>query len=159
MSGTASAQARQISTGAPPKWMNAIVAGMLRTPGLQRLLGGSLALITFTGRKSGKRYMTPVSYYRDGDTVIILTKTVRFWWSNLLANPRVTLRLAGREVSGIASVSVGNEESLPALMTFLENRPMDARAFGLHRSQNGRLDWNDARAILPQIVVIRVTLT
>ncbi len=33
---------------------------MLKTPGLEQWLGRQLALLTFTGRKTGQQYTTPV---------------------------------------------------------------------------------------------------
>ena len=62
---------RTVPTAAPPKWMNTIMTAMLRTPGIQRLLGKTLALITCTGRKTGNRNTTPVTYYRVNDTVTL----------------------------------------------------------------------------------------
>lgn len=53
------------------------------SPVPQRLLGRTIALITVTGRRTGKRYTTPVTYYRNGGTVTVLTKTFRTWWRNL----------------------------------------------------------------------------
>lgn len=69
-----SEKTHQLPTSTPSKWMNASMKLFLKTPGLQNVIGKTIALITFTGRKIGKRYTTPVTYYRDGDTVVILTK-------------------------------------------------------------------------------------
>ena len=70
---------------------NIFVKPLLRSP-LHFLLSGSIMLVTFTGRKSGKVYTTPVQYFRDGDTIIFFTKTVRTWWKNLAGERPVTLR-------------------------------------------------------------------
>ena len=50
--------------------MNPIVATVLRSPA-HGLLSGRLALITVTGRVSGREYTIPVLYERDGDMVRI----------------------------------------------------------------------------------------
>jgi len=148
----------KVPTWSPPRWMNATMKGMLRTPGLERWLGRGIALLAVTGKKSGKIYRIPVSYHRDGDTVIVLTKKFRRWWRNLDERPDVEIRLAGRQYRGKARASCGKESELPHLMTFLESRPIDARAYGIALSADGRVDPAPAKALLDQIIVIRVEL-
>jgi len=147
-----------VPTWTPPKWLNGMMKVLLRTPGLQNWIGKSIALITFTGRRSGKSYSTPVTYCREGDTVIVLSKKFRTWWRNFLEEPQVELRLKGRTLRGRAHVGIGDEADLPALVTFLENRRMDAKAYGVPFTPEGRIHQDQARAILPQIVIIRITL-
>lgn len=131
---------------------------MLHTPGLERWLGRTIGLITVTGRKSGRRYTTPVTYWRDDGTVVILTKTHRVWWRNLETNPEVTLRLAGRVVRGRARATVGDEGELETLAAFLEHRTADARAYGVGFDVEGRVNRDELHALLDQIVLVRVTL-
>lgn len=50
---------------------------VLRTPGLQTMVGREVALLGFKGRKTGRSYTIPVSYQRDGDTVTVVTKKLR----------------------------------------------------------------------------------
>ena len=147
-----------LSTRTPPKWLNQMMEVLLRTPVLQNWVGASVALITFTGRRSGKSYSTPVTYYRDGDTVIVLSKKFRTWWRNFLEKPQVELRLKGSTFRGRAHVGIGDEADLQALVTFLDNRRMDAKAYGVTFTPEGRIRQDQARAILPQIVIIRITL-
>jgi deazaflavin-dependent oxidoreductase (nitroreductase family) len=148
----------QVPTWSPPAWMNATVRGMLRTPGIERWLGKGIALLTITGKKTGKLYRIPVSYHREGDAVTILTKKFRRWWRNLEAKPDVEIRLAGRTYPGKASARSGDERDLPTLIDFLESRPMDARAYGISLSPEGEVSAGMARALLNQIVVVRVAL-
>ena len=49
---------------------NPVVRAVLRSP-LHPLLSRSLALITVTGRRSGRRHPVPVGYRRHGDRVLI----------------------------------------------------------------------------------------
>ncbi len=147
-----------VPTRTPPRWMNSVVATMLRTPGLQRWLGGRTALITFTGAKSGNRYTTPVTYYRRGDRVTVVTKRFRSWWRNFAAHPDVELRLAGTVVSGRAVATVGDVGTEPLLIEFLENRPRDARAYGVTIGDDGALDEGAARSLLSEVVLVTVTL-
>lgn len=151
--------APQVSTWTPPRWLNVLMTAMLRTPGLQRVIGRTIALITVTGRTTGRRYTTPVTYDRDGDTVTVLTKTFRTWWRNLDASPAVDLRLAGRRYRGRARASVGDPATLPQFVAFLEHRRRDARFYGITFTDEGHVDQRQAAAVLPDLVIITVTLS
>jgi hypothetical protein len=138
--------------------MNTTMKLLLRTPGLQSWLGRWVALITWTGRRSGRRYTTPVSYHRSDGEVTLLSKRFRTWWRNFAEQPSVELRLAGETVRGRARASLGEEEALPRLIEFLEHNTRDAKAYGVEIGADGRLDERDARALLPHVVVIEITL-
>jgi deazaflavin-dependent oxidoreductase (nitroreductase family) len=66
------------------------------------MVSKSVLLITFTGRKSGKTYTTPVDYSQEGDQVTIFTHAA--WWKNLRGWAPVTLRIRGRELQGLESL-------------------------------------------------------
>lgn len=88
---------------APPAWMNRAISALLRSP-LHRLLSGKLLLISFTGRTSGRRFTTPVTYTRldDGRLAFFSNGT---WWKNLAGGAPVTLLLEGRTVAAQAEPS------------------------------------------------------
>ena len=93
------------------KAINPIVRTLLRSPA-HGLVSGHLALITVTGRRSGRRYTFPVGYHRDGDhvTVGIDWPERKRWWRNLLDEAPVELRLAGERRTGTA-VARGDEQT------------------------------------------------
>lgn len=59
-------------------------------------------------------------------------------------------------MQGTAHVSIDDPESLPDLVSFLGHRRRDAKAYGITVT-DGRVDEDDARAVLPQLVVVTVT--
>lgn len=138
---------------------NKMMRVLLRTPGLDRLLGKSVALIAFEGTKTGKVYEIPVSYARVDDTVAVLSRASRVWWRNLRSGPVVRLRLAGKDYSGRATVSVGGEAELDSVVGFLKGRRFDANAYGVSLGPDGNPSETDVRRLLPGIVVIRIELT
>ena len=140
----------------PPRWLNRFMILMLRTPGLQRLIGRSTALLTFVGRRSGKSYTTPISYARRGEQVILTCHESRQWWRNLDSNPRVQLRLAGRELTGLAVVA-DDQSALPRFSEFLQDQRMLARALGVS-FENGVPDAEQAAAALQDTVVVLIDL-
>ena len=64
------------------KLYNPIIILLLCSP-LHSLIDKSMMLITLTGRKSGKKYTFPVSYVRDGDTLLMISQREHTWWKNL----------------------------------------------------------------------------
>ena len=130
---------------------------MLRTPGLQRLTGRSTALLTFTGRKSGKSYTTPITYVADDGRVILTCNERRQWWRNLADRPAVTLRLAGRTVTGQARVLRG-PSALPFLIVFWQAQPMIAKRSGATFDASGRIDAASVEARLADTVVVVVDI-
>ena len=72
---------------------NSVPTLVLRSP-LHPLMSGRYALLSFTGRRTGRRYTTPVAYTRDGADRLLLS-TDSPWWRNLAGGAPVSLRLAG----------------------------------------------------------------
>lgn len=72
-------------------------------------------LLTTTGRKSGKKLMTPLIYRPTGDGgyCVIASKGGAVahpaWYHNLVANPNVHLKVANNEFAAIARVAEGSE--------------------------------------------------
>lgn len=61
-------------------------------------------LITFTGRRSGRLYTTPVRYVRVGETIRCFTSPEHLWWRNLRGGAEVVLRIAGENKKYNATV-------------------------------------------------------
>jgi hypothetical protein len=82
---------------------NPAVKLMLSSP-LHPLLSGQLAVITVTGRRTGRQYSFPVGYRQQGDRVTIGVgwPERKHWWRNLRDGGPVRLRLRGVERTGHA---------------------------------------------------------
>ena len=81
--------------------LNRIVTTLLRSP-WHRIRSNSLLLLSFTGRKSGKEFTTPIRYTQEGDTLRMIV--VYPWWKNLMKEPLVRVLLRGEIRTGIAEV-------------------------------------------------------
>jgi hypothetical protein len=81
--------------------VNPVVRGVLRSPA-HGLLSGHLALLTVTGRRSGRAFTFPVGYHRDGDRVTIGVDWPerKRWWRNLSDAAPVEIWLAGVRRAG-----------------------------------------------------------
>jgi deazaflavin-dependent oxidoreductase (nitroreductase family) len=88
--------------------------------GLGPLIGKLILLLTTTGRKSGRPRVTPLQY-EDVDGAIYLGAArgqQADWVRNILADPRVTVRVGARQFSGIAEII----SDVPRIVDFLELR-------------------------------------
>jgi hypothetical protein len=83
---------------------NPALGWLLRSP-LHRLASWRLSLITYTGRRSGRRHTIPTRFKVDGDVVTITAHWAdrKLWWRNLTGTgARVELVVRGRRCTGHA---------------------------------------------------------
>ena len=73
--------------------LNPVMRVLLDSP-LHWPLSRWFAILAWTGRRSGRRYSTPVSYVREGSTAWITTGDA--WWHNLESGAPVDMRVSGR---------------------------------------------------------------
>jgi hypothetical protein len=94
--------ARLLMRAAP--LLNAPVAA-IATSRFGALLGRSIAMVSYTGRRSGRPFTIPVSYRRRGDEIEIGVSMpdAKTWWRNFLGDGApLTLRIDGKEHAGTA---------------------------------------------------------
>jgi hypothetical protein len=99
----------------PPRLMgllNVPMRALLRLP-FATPLSAQLMLLSFTGRKTGKRYLQPVSYVRDGDT--LLTPGGGKWKLNLQDGRPIRIYLQGRAVQARPEI-IGDPETVARLL-------------------------------------------
>jgi deazaflavin-dependent oxidoreductase (nitroreductase family) len=121
------------------------------------MVSKSILLITFTGRKTGKTYTTPVSYSQYGDQVTIFTHAD--WWKNLRGGASVTLRLRGRELQGQAvPVSEDKQTVAAGLMTHLRKVPSDATFYAVTFDDHKSLRTEEVEKAAQTVVMIRIQL-
>ena len=146
----------RIPDDTPPKWANSWMRWALTTPGIQKMVGQGVALLSFEGHKTGRAYTIPVSYDRQDDIVTVITKRQRKWWHNFESPIEVQLRLAGQTYQGKAEIQTDDDETLDFMTKYLEKRPVDAKAYGLGRNERTR---DKIARIIPHIVVIRIVIS
>lgn len=114
-----------------PDWVfnyliNPLMSLILRSP-LHGLVSGRLMLLTFTGRKSGRQFTTPVGYIReDATTLYVLTESP--WWKNMRDGAPVSVHLQGRKRPGRAAASDDPKQAAHAVKLMVkQNGPDFAR--------------------------------
>ena len=143
----------------PPPFMNRVMMTLLRIPVLRRVMSDSILLLTFTGHKSGKIYKFPIGYWKEDDTVTLLTKKFRPWWRNFQKPALVKVRIDGRIYTGQAQASTDETMAVPLLARLMEGRTRQAQVWHVHLDANGKPNLGDIRAIAPKIVVIQIALS
>lgn len=107
------------------KLLNTVIKPLLDSP-LHVLLSYRFMLLAFNGRKSGKRYVIPVEYVRDGNTVYVMTPRGRTWWKNLLGGVPVDVKLKGKWYHGTGTAISDDPQALRAgvqkLFTFMSDK-------------------------------------
>jgi deazaflavin-dependent oxidoreductase (nitroreductase family) len=121
------------------------------------MVSKSVLLITFTGRKSGKTYTTPVSYSQHGDQVYVFTHAA--WWKNLCNGRPVTLRIQGREFQGLAEPVAEDKQAVAAgLSAHLRKVPSDARYYGVTFDDHKNPNTEEVEQAVQTVVMIRTRL-
>jgi deazaflavin-dependent oxidoreductase (nitroreductase family) len=143
------------TTTVPPIVNNAMKF-VLRSP-VHGMVSKTVLLISFTGRKSGKIYTTPVSYSQSGDQVYIFTHAA--WWKNLRSDTPVTLRLRGREFKGLAEPVAKDKQAIAAgLAAHLRKVPSDARYYQVTFNEHGDPRAEEVEKGAQTVVMIRIRL-
>lgn len=109
-----------------------------------RLLSGKRLVLTFTGRRSGKRYATPVNYLQRGTELLITTD--HKWWRNLEGGVPVDVRLRGKTVHATAEALHDDEVVAAALTALVRDHPPYGRWAHVAVGADGTPDADDVRA-------------
>lgn len=77
-------------------------------------LGLPTPLLSVTGRKSGKIYSTPLAYFQDGDSYVVVgsdgaAKHDPQWWKNLQVDPMGAIRVGRQKLNVKATLATGAE--------------------------------------------------
>ena len=136
--------------------VNRFVSRLLRTP-FHPLVSWSLMLITFTGRKSGKIYTTPLSYVRFDDLVLAFSKAK--WTRNLAGGAPVTLLIKKKEYQGWAELVADDKQAVAeGLQAFLRHSRFDAKIHGVKYDSNGDPNWEDVQRAAQMTTMLRIQL-
>jgi deazaflavin-dependent oxidoreductase (nitroreductase family) len=134
--------------------INPVMGFLLRSP-LHGLLSDSLMLITFTGRKSGKQFTTPVRYIKSGDTVKCFTAAENQWWRNLRSAARVSLLIKGRQSAYQAQAIFDKPADIKQqLVSYLAMFPQDAAYHDIRLNKDKSLNEQDLEQAACNAIVV-----
>jgi len=126
----------------PQGWFNHIVRFMLRSP-LHGIMSSSTMLLTYTGRKSGKKYTLPIGYLRQDDTLTTITSRSRVWWRNLRRGADVTVLMQGKQYKAHGEVVEDQVSVVEGMIAYLSHAPQQAKYFNITLKDDGTPDEQD----------------
>ncbi|MEZ4712897.1 MAG: nitroreductase/quinone reductase family protein [Caldilineaceae bacterium] len=120
---------------------NPIMKFILRSP-LHSMASSQIMLITVTGRKSGRKYTTPVNFVEFGDfdddgVLSIISHQHRTWWRNLRGGAPVIIVLRGQRREAYAEVFEEPAEVAELLYDHLLEVPQFAVPLGVGLDDEG----------------------
>ena len=135
---------------------NLFMKAMINSP-LHSLLGDSFAVITVTGRKTGRPISTPINVSRDEGSYIVVSMRNRTWWRNLRGNTQAQLRVKGKtfQVRGdvIEDPSAVREE----LRQYFRQHPGNAKYFNVRLTPEGEPDPEGLQHAAEERLLIRLS--
>jgi len=136
---------------------NDFMAWVLRSP-FHGMLSNGMMLITVTGRKTGRKYTTPVGYYREGDYLLVITSRDRTWWKNLRGGAQVSLLLKRKSVTAFADPELDEKAVEARMFEYLNHVPMAAKQLGI-RMEDGKPNTEDIARTAKDRLFVRIKLT
>ncbi len=117
--------------------LNPVMKTVLRSP-MHRVASGTIALLHFHGRKSGREFVTPLSYVKDDQTVWFLSAHSTNWWKNFRqGDVPVSIEIAKETLNGTARLWDGDTDELREhVRRYLCALPRDAKVYGIKLDQN-----------------------
>ena len=131
---------------------------LLRSP-LHFFVSSHILLITFTGRRTGRSFTTPVRYLRDGNSVHLFSSPQGKWWKNLRGGAQVSVTIRGKMLECQAIVlETEVDTKLRIFRAYLERFPGDAAYHDLKPSRRRPHPEETLRTVLDDVAIIEVTL-
>jgi deazaflavin-dependent oxidoreductase (nitroreductase family) len=141
------------------KIVNPFVKALLRSP-LHGIASKNIALLQFRGRKSGREFVTPLSYVRQNGTVCLLSAHGTRWWMNLREEGTpVSIEIARETLTGKARLWDGDSEALrERVRCYLTALPRDAKVYGIKLDESNRPVEESLAKVAPELVFVEVEL-
>jgi hypothetical protein len=128
---------------------------LLRSP-FHGLISGSILLITYIGRRSGKEYSTPLNYIRDDNNLWVTSVRTRTWWRNFREEWPIRVIVQGMEIQGRGEAIVEQDALSDALKEFFRLSPSSARFFKVKLDEDGAPDPGDLERIVAERVLVKI---
>lgn len=141
-------------------WYNGMVEWVLKSP-LRGVMDGSVMLLEFHGRKSGKTYKTPLEYVRMDDGLALISQRTHTWWRNMLdakGGVPVTMYLQGQTRRGMARAIVEETELVREIAALQRKRPAYAKYLNLALDEMGAPTAESLANAAKKYVIVKIQL-
>jgi hypothetical protein len=139
--------------------LNPAMRALLRSP-LHGVASRNLGLLCYEGRRSGRRFETPLSYVREGSTIRFLSSRETRWWTNFRAGPTpVEVEIGRKRLAGVARLIEHDSEALRnGVRGFLTALPRDAMVYGIKLDSDRRPRESDLAKDGDHVILVEVQL-
>lgn len=133
---------------------NFFIKAIVNSP-LHSMLGERFAVITFTGRKTGKTYAIPVNVTPIAGILTVVSLRGRTWWRNLRGGRMLRLRRNGSRLEVRAETVESPEAVTAGLAAHFRQFPGDAKYFKVHIRPDGEPEQKELEHVAGDRVLIR----
>lgn len=134
---------------------NFFMKALINSP-LHALLGDRFAVITVTGRKTGRSISTPINVSRDEGSYTVVSMRNRTWWRNLHGDAPARLRVGGKTFTVRGDIIEDPGAVREELQRYFQKYPDYAKYFNVKTTPEGKLDPNDVQRAAEERLIIRL---
>jgi F420H(2)-dependent quinone reductase len=140
-------------------FLNPVMRSLLRSP-LHGITSHNIGIVHFSGRKSGRKLNTPLSYTREGNIVRLLSNQSTGWWLNFRGKGvKVEMEIARQCYPGTAVLLEGDSQALrEGVRRFIRALPRDAKVYGLELDANREVVETSLAKIADQLILVEIRL-
>jgi len=128
---------------------------MINSP-LHPLLGGSFAVITVTGRKTGRAISTPINVSPEGDGYTVISMRDRTWWRNLRGDAPATLRFRGKTFTVCGEITDDAGKVRETLKQYFQKNPGYHKYYNVRLTAAGEFEPEDLQRAADQRLIIHL---
>ncbi len=140
-------------------FINFVVVSISRSL-LHPLISNSILVLKLKGRKTGRRYLIPVSYYQySKHQLVCVTDRPNIWWRNLTSVEEIEILLRGKMLEAFVKVEYENDELIKAhLAALCEHSRVDG-FFAKVGYEKGKPIEEDLRRAASRMTSIEINLS
>ena len=124
------------------------------------LISKSILVLEFQGRKTGKKYLIPVSYCEySKQQLVCVTDRPNIWWRNLISVDEIEILFRGKMLKASVEVESENDELIKAhLAALCEHSRVDG-FFAKVRYKQGEPIEDDLKRAASRMISIEINLS
>ena len=123
------------------------------------LISKSVLVLGVKGRKTGKKYYIPVSYYEFPDgRIVCVTDRPNLWWRNLVSVKEIEILFRGKSINVFVQIESENDELIKAHLAALCKHSRVDGFFAKVRYKQGEPIEEDLKRAASRMTSIEINL-
>jgi hypothetical protein len=139
--------------------LNPPMRALLRSP-IHGVASKHLCILSYRGRRTGRKFETPLSFMRVGNLVRLLSSRETRWWLNFKDEAvDVEVEIARETFKGKAlSILEDGDRLRNGVRTFLTEVPRDAVVYGIKLDGDRKPRESDIETAAGHVVLVEIEL-